>query len=194
MTNMLCFFVLLISFSSFAPTSQNRVVGMFNSIGKPTIIPMKDDPRESTIEDPLQMTVAESGSEKPTETDHREEGSLSPPDSKGAYANRRTFHVESSEMFHAQGASLTASGRKTLRLLATFSKKVPFLVVLREVDTSGGADRSLSLERSWSILQFLTAAGIEEQRLCIGGDGETLPSIFAGPVVEISLYSWRIFQ
>jgi len=187
MTNLLCFFVLLVSFSSFDPQAQSRVTGAFMSLSHVSVFASKPGAAESVVAPPDKpVDFTDLGSEVPTDedpvlTEQPLSRPLVPP--TDAYRDRRVLYLPSAELFIGQGACLTGPARQRLKLISHFMKLVPCDVMIAE---SGGGDPAL--QRAWAVADyFITEAGIPADRLSIASRPATSPHRSGLSVVEIAL-------
>ena len=185
MMNLLCFFVLLVSFSSFDPEAQGRIQGAFSAMSSPSISNRQTDPTDAMIppqERPFDPTPK--GAEKPTDQPPepvRKNRSEVVPDIDAIH-DQVTIRVPAKKLFWGAGEVLTNEGRTNLRLIASYMRLLPVRAVVRATAPSGGS-ADAGLRRAWSVVScFSGEGGVSRDRLCISGDcgGDE-------PVVEIRL-------
>lgn len=166
MTLLLTFFVLLLTFSSF----DERIFRKLNVIycdAFPSIHFRRKASKEAFIDYNLKTFEIDEGSEKPTLEDG-EEGMLIETDVPD-FKKHRTFLTASNEVFWGRGTTISINGHKTLTALADFLRKVPGQVIISE-NSRDKTDQSQSfgLERSWQVVQFLSAQqGLGRERFNI---------------------------
>ena len=136
MTLLLCFFVMMLSFSSFNNMPLDRLAGIFPKVSNRSIFPHKHVIKDSLVQPvkaPFDHTTA--GSEKPTLDDP--ENIMNPKrfadiDDTEAYRDRKVAYISSSRLFHAKGSGLTADGKELLGLVASFIRRLPCNVIISE--------------------------------------------------------------
>ena len=198
MTLLLCFFVLLLTFSSFEEIELGQFAGSFRGSSHTSIFPVKREIKDSVVppaERPVDHTKA--GSEKPTEAEVKSTRRTRKPlyvVSSGAFSNRKTFHIPSGELFWANGTGLKRRGCKRLEMIADLMKKVPCEVVISEsssapVDARSGRAAELGIDRAWTLAEFFAArAQVPRGRFSIAASTSSPIKRFAGePVIEIAL-------
>ncbi|MFP4106959.1 MAG: flagellar motor protein MotB [Phycisphaerae bacterium] len=160
MTLLLCFFVMLLSFSSFERKSLAPLEGIWDRQKFPTILPTEQEPLDSPVEEvPHMVDHTRYGSEMPTDEELK---AIDRPEvlpeivSMDAYKDRRVLTIPSEQMFYGKGHALTREGREALQMVAKFLKLLPCKVIVRETDGDHGsqmeADRAL--RRSWRVREF----------------------------------------
>jgi len=173
MTLLLCFFVLLLTFSSFDEAAKAKLAGAFNYRSFESIFPLEHRPKESvtpSLERPVDRT--QHGSEMPTDVET--EMTKNPrknhnPFGDDAYRDRQTFRVPSDRLFVGRSTVPNESGRQYLDKVAAFVQHMPCRVVISETSEdppSGPAD--LGLQRSWAILHyFVHQKGLPASRFSV---------------------------
>jgi chemotaxis protein MotB len=198
MTLLLCFFVLLLTFSSFEEIELGQFTGSFKSASHTSIFSTKREVKDSVVppaERPADHTVA--GSEKPTEAEIKSTRRTRKPlyvVSSDAFSNRKTFHIPSGELFWANGTGLKRRGRKRLEMIADLIRKVPCEVVISEsssVPAGARGDRAAEkgIDRASTLAEFFAArAQVPPGRFSVAAYTSTPIKRFAGePVIEIEL-------
>ena len=198
MTLLLCFFVLLLTFSSFEEIELGQFAGHFKGSSHTSVFPVKREIKDSVVppaERPVDHT--EAGSEKPTEAEIKNIRRPRKPlyvVSSDAFSNRKTFHIPSSELFWANGTGLKRRGRERLEMIADLMKKVPCEVVISEsssapADARSGRPAELGIDRAWTLAEFFAArAQVPRGRFSIAASTSSPIKRFAGePVIEIAL-------
>ncbi|MFP3936912.1 MAG: flagellar motor protein MotB [Phycisphaerae bacterium] len=159
MTLLLCFFVMLLTFSAF---DENRLAQFLNAMklmDYNSLFPPDDTLIRSLAPPPPQeVDRTPEGSETPTdeflEVLEQPQKSLRLAD-KDAFQGCKTFYLPSSELFWARGSGLTPGGRKKLSLIAEMMKLVPSRVVVREIGSDGQVRADAAgLERCHAVIDF----------------------------------------
>lgn len=157
-TLLLAFFVMLATFSSHSKEEINRFAGVCAYITAYSVIGGRSE--RSVMPTERYYEPAKEGSEKPTGVESGEPKRPRPStwvSRADAYHERRTFRIRSREVFFGKGAALTPLGMQRLDLVADFLKRLPCRLIVSEIAFGGseGARERLSLERSWSIVNYL---------------------------------------
>jgi len=156
MTLLLCFFVLLLTFSSFDKVALDKLSGGFPNMAlesifpnphtiKDAIVPPKENPVDHTAEGSEKSTAAPP---KRIKNPRRSPEDLDPE----AYRDRKVVSIPSSRLFYGRGSSLTAGGKELLEAMASFLQRMPCQVIIGQ--TGGGDDASLG--RSLAVMRYLT--------------------------------------
>ena len=192
MTLLLCFFVLLLTFSSFEEVDYEKLAGAFEYMSLHSIFPHEREIKESMVPPvPRETDQVATGADVAQEIADLIEIPRNLPEvlAIDAYKDRRVFYVSSRKFFWGQGSVLTHQARRWLALIAAFVRKVPCRVLVAENSAAHG------LDRSWAILWFLTEkAGMPADIGYIATPRVRLPDgLGAEPVVEITLLSGRAY-
>lgn len=198
MTLLLCFFVLLLTFSSFEEVELRRLSGMFENRSYSSVFPNRREQKESLtppVDRPIDPTAQ--GSEKPTrrqidQTDKpREYDQFLDAD---AYKPRQTFRVPSERIFWGRGARISTEGTRHLARLARFLKRVPCRVVLAE--GSNGPGSPVGLRRAWAVLDHLVKVeDLPRELFSLSGRTRLAPSpLETGPALEITFLREEAIQ
>jgi flagellar motor protein MotB len=197
MTLLLCFFVMLLTFSSFDESALQKFDGAFPIFNdNDSLDTNRTRQPDSDLEPP------------PTVTDETMHGSDSPTGRPGptvnpritvalpqtdAYRDRRVFYLPSAMMFHGKGWVLTPTGKEMLDILAGYMRKVPCRVVLSESSTTArlnSRDRRIhdnAVHRPWVAMNHLVGLGIPAKwfnvALAVDADAPT----DEGDVLQIAL-------
>ena len=208
MTLLLCFFVLLLTFSSFDEASLKRFGGAFVSDQLQTGIQEKPTSKDSLVESPDVPDRHASGSE--TANDQKE------PDDKhdlpesnwlpeqDAYSDRKIIHIPSSRLFRGGGSDLSGRGHQTLDVMAEFLSEMPCRVVVSESTpcwTTKGRTvigRQAGLARAWAVVDYLTKSkanggrGLQKDQFSISTSQQSpVTGGRAGAVVEVVMLTGR---
>lgn len=190
MTLLLCFFVMLLTFSAFEENELARFFGAMKLMDYSSIFPPDEEIVKSLVP-PREQVIDRTpeGSETPTEEFlqvlDRPQRSVDLTDT-GAFRDRKVFYLPSDELFWAQGSGLTPSGRENLSLIAEMMKLVPSRVVVREVGTDGRvrSDRA-GLQRCHAVVNFFAARNVSRDLLNISASRADTPG--RAGAIEISL-------
>ena len=171
MTLLLCFFVLLMTFSSFDDVKVAKLSGGLSGKAFESIFPIKRTIRNSVVAPkprPLERTPE--GSEQATD---REQITISNPKrpselfNTDAYRDRNQVSIPSGKLFFARGSGLTLEGKRMLGMVALFLKRMPCHVMIGETNSEGAAPAS----RALAVTEYLIkSAGIERNRFSISAD------------------------
>ncbi len=193
MTLLLCFFVLLLTFSSFEEIELQKLAGAFDYMSLNSIFPIKREIKDSVVRPvPRQIDQVTWGAEMPQEAKY--EGIEVPKDvpqilAIDAYRDRRVFYIRSADFFHGNGASLTPGARSYLRMIAQFVNKVRCRVVVAESTPRTG------LARSRAAVVYLTgpAVGLPAESCYSSAPHPEVEQEFGEPMVEVSLLAWKVY-
>jgi len=203
MTLLLCFFVMLVSFSSFDESSLDKVAGAFATPGHRSMSECRHVPRDSVVTPKVrQVDHTEAGSDMPTDEPPRPvQNPRRPLPALGAeaYKDKQVFYVSSERLFWGNGSNLRGPGKGLLQMVANFMKLVPCDAVVGELPgASEGHEARLAaahrgLNRSLSAVQYLsTRQGLSTGRLHVSACDGVAPGRFGGgPVLVVSLFARR---
>jgi len=173
MTNLLCFFVLLVGFSSFDVGAQGRIQGAFTSMTSPAISNRKTEPTDAVVppqQRPFDPTPE--GAEKPTDQAPdpiRKTQSKVVPDVK-AFHDQVTIHIPARKLFWGSGDLLTPAGRSSLKLIGSYMRLLPVRAVVRPKGQAG-PDAESDMRRAWSVVSCISEeAQVSRDRFCIAGN------------------------
>ena len=205
MTLLLCFFVMLLTFSSFEKVTWEKLAGAFSYETMGSIFPHRQTIPEGMLPMVDQPAFTDKGSETKNEDEVPREikNPRKPKEilNKDAYKARRVFYIPSEKLFDRNGLEMMPQGLKLLDQVAAFLRVKPCFVVINESrNATGRLDtfvQNASLERSWLVVQHFTG----RHRLPAGyfsvvADGGALSrKRFAGRgVVEIALISLNTYK
>jgi hypothetical protein len=194
MNLLLCFFVLLLTFSSFEEIEYQKLAGAFKYASLNSIFSNPRDISSSVMPPvPVALDQTDRGAEvrqPPEDNPTALPAPLPQIISIDAYKDRRILRLDSNKMFYGRGASLTPSGRSCLRSIAVFLRKLQCRVIVAESNERGNA-----LDRSAQIVRFLNEqAQVPMDALCLAAPGAAMSSGGTGEsVVEISLLAWKVY-
>jgi chemotaxis protein MotB len=159
MTLLLCFFVMMLSMSSFDDIAIDRLIGVCPSLSYRSVFPNRQVVKDSLIS-PIDAVVdwTVEGSEKPTRIDPENVVNPQPievvPDTD-AYRDRKVIRVSSVRVFHGTSCALSGDGAELLKLIASFVRRLPCQVIISETSRSPS---EISLERAWAAMRYFTEA------------------------------------
>ena len=197
MTLLLCFFVLLLAFSTFKEASLQKLDGAFGSDRRETIFPALEPKSEMVdpMTEPSQNT--QDGSRVMDDVNPPQD---SPPRSPElplgdeAYKDRKIVRVPSDMLFGGRSSELTAAGKKRLDLIAGFLEIKPCRVVIGESRpasaTGPGYVPNIGMRRSWAVVEYLTSRGdVDSRSFSISADGGAYSPRIDEPTIEIVMLS-----
>ncbi len=192
MTLLLCFFVLLLSFSSFEEQTFEELAGAFHSMSHDWLSENKAEKRDSFNKGIDQPGTPNEGSVVPN--DFESSDITRPPLEMldmDMNKDRTTFFLPSEKLFWAQGISMTQEGKKFLATFAKYMTLMPCRVIIAE---SHKETNDLGLRRSWATMQFFVQQrGIAASRISLSEDCDSSSDRFGGkPFLEITLLNARI--
>jgi hypothetical protein len=201
MTLLLCFFVLLLTFSSFDDVELQKLAGIFQAEGDPAIFPVPREIKESSIP-PVERVVhrADEGSGVPTDSTNI------PSDlprrlpvvlDDGAHKDRKVFYIPSGRLFVGRGNLLTRDGKRLLERVGAFMALVPCRVVIAEngPEPDAAVTQEHRLNRAWAVMQFFTGRlELPADRFNIAADRGAAPARLAGRrVVTVTLFHRDVY-
>ncbi|MBS3734254.1 MAG: hypothetical protein KGY99_04935 [Phycisphaerae bacterium] len=193
MTLLLCFFVLLLTFSSFEEIEAKRLAGAFDYMTLHSVFPIKREIPSSIVPPiPRQQDQVREGAETPQDADwDRIEIPEKLPEilALDAYKDRRVLSFRSSDMFWARGVTLTPEAENCLRMIATFVRQVPCRVVIRETSPQIGLGRAAAVAR---YLADDAKLPTEYCYVSVPAPGHQAGSDATGEL-EIALLSWETY-
>ncbi|MBN1943967.1 MAG: hypothetical protein JW849_11800 [Phycisphaerae bacterium] len=155
MTLLLCFFVLLLSFSSFDEVKFDTLSGAFQSMSLDWLEDDTQRPKLSIIEHRNPKDFPRHGPVVPTHKKQHDKPNQPPIDvmDMDLYKDRTVFYLPSPRFFWGRGVSMTSEGRDYLHSLARLLHGLPCRVVIAE--SGDGKTADLGLRRSWAVLRRL---------------------------------------
>ncbi len=199
MTNLLCFFVLLVSFSSFNPESRSQLTGAFRSISLDSVLPDKPSKQSLLKPPPQHFDQTEHGADIRVDADprvtHKPRRRPFISDTS-VYRDRQEITIDSNMLLLAKGTTLTHEGKQGLDSLAQLLKIKPAQVIITEsglVDSFGRPETHRSLERASVVLEYLASAS----QMPNGWFAIATPTnqeMLAQPVMQITLLNREIAQ
>lgn len=206
MTLLLCFFVMMLTFSSFDELSLKRLSGAFSYDAMESIFPLRRSIPDSMVP-PIdrQKHDTKKGSETPT--DQRGSIVLHPkqmPEILGqdAHRDRKVFFVPAEKMFWGNGLVMREQGKGYLDMIASFLDMMPCFVIVNDSRVSAGSsadggDGKASLARAWEMVKYCKDKhGIPASYFSLAADGGVVArERFGGrPVIEFALVAPRVYR
>ena len=201
MTLLLCFFVLLLTFSSFDEVELQKLAGAFNCVTQDSIFPIPREVKDSVVP-PVERVVdmTDEGSEAPTKNvDPRVEfpGKLAPIFDEDAYKDRKVLYLPAEWMFWGQGAVLTAEGRAYLDSIGSFMAVLPGRVIVSESGPSAAdpARHDARLDRAVAVMDHLVrSARLPRDQFNITASQPVVPVRLRGRrVVAVAMISREVY-
>ena len=200
MTNLLTFFVLLCSFSSFDEESLERMSGVFDSMSVYSVFPGQHNRNEAVVE-PLErpVDVTPNGSESPT---INEPSVTERPKAVGwnasqdAYSDQRVLVIPASDVFSGRGSQLSDGGKRFLDLLAELLARLPCHVVIDQTVPPGEDPASAaSVDRAYAAMAYLQRPALSGSAFSIGaGQVSTSARNSEKPMLRITLLKRSFYQ
>jgi len=163
MTLLLCFFVMLLTFSSFDEITLRRLASIFRSEAEREEMDEKKIDDRDSIYRPVERVIdrTEAGSEKPLremELDEIKNPQRFAQVGRGndVYKDKRMFYVSSQRLFWGRGSSLTGDGRSVLDELAELMRLVPCNITIGATPQD---DEETALRRACAVVEYLTDDG-----------------------------------
>lgn len=167
MTLLLCFFVLLLTFSSFDEASLKRFGGAFDFDYQDSLIADTKQMRNSMIEPIVHLQDnARNGSDTPTDNELADPGNSRKAESAwiledDAYRDRKVIRIASARLFEPARNELSTRGKRYLAMIAGFVRKQPCRVIISEspaIAAIGRPSRRIrtGLARAWAVVDYLT--------------------------------------
>ena len=177
MTLLLCFFVLLLTFSSFEEVKFKEMTGAFESLSNDAVTDIKEKPDESIVEQVESPRSTSQGSTADTNTPPHDKPNKKDIElSFDKHKDRVTFYMPSSSFFYREGVSLKQQGKHKLMQFAQYLKKANCCVVIGESSIG-----SIGINRACTIKNFIKRfAGLASSQFRINGDLSPDPYRFHG--------------
>jgi hypothetical protein len=193
MTLLLCFFVLLLSFSSFDEMKFDTLRGAFHSMSFDWLDFDPDQPKTSIMERKDPKDFPRQGPTIPTNKEDTDKPNRAPIEllDLDLYQDRTVFYLPSQRFFWGQGVNLTSDGKDYLHFMAAFLHKFPCRIVVSE--SSGITNRNLGLRRAWSVLRWLTTReNLDSERFTITTQSNATFRFGPQGVLEITLMNVQV--
>lgn len=194
MTLLLCFFVLLLSFSSFDEQSLSRLEGVMDVRHFQEMTDIKERVPESDVTRP--KTVIDQtrlGSDRIMDIDpkviHYPKRRRQVLDTD-VYKSRKVLYIPSDRLFREGTAQWKREGREVLRQIAELIRLVPSHVTIAESSRPReGQATDLGLMRSMAVMKYLVVkSGLDSEQFGVMGSDPGLINRFAGrSVIQVTL-------
>jgi len=205
MTNLLTFFILLLTFSAFGDFGGGTSPSVGPKTGGFTVHVTNQPERHALLPAPISLgLLTPEGSERPdplTEPTRaqRPRAPIGILDAE-AHRDRKVFHIPSALVFYGWGSFLTERGRQRLDQVAELLRLQPCQVVIGESSHLHPNHRLFHrpnghLDRAWAVLHYLSDKGNLPQAWFSLAPVTTVgPEAFGGePVVEVVLMARRVY-
>ncbi len=196
MTLLLCFFVLLLSFSSFDPQSLSRLEGVMDVRHFKAMSDERDRVEDLEVPSPDNMVdQTQDGSDRIMDVDpkviHYPKKRPTILDSD-VYSARKTFYISSKRLFARGKTDLSSGGRSRLEKIAKLLELVPSHVIICESSSSQPqAGTDMNLMRSMAVMEHLVSgSGLSGEHFSVSGTDPGVAGRFGGSsVIQITLRS-----
>jgi hypothetical protein len=209
MTNLLTFFILLVTFSAAGERDKNtgHATGYGPRTAGAAVTPNHGPSRAGAMEPPPstpQMTAE--GSEKPNPSAEPEPDSGVRPHAPigildtEVYRDRKVIYLPSKFVFYGWGKFITDAGQIRLAQVAALLRATTCQVVVGETSYLHPnhpmfARQNLGPQRGWAIIQYFTEKeGIPLDRFSLSAEPTpTRPDLNEEPVVELTLFAQKVY-
>lgn len=184
MTLLLCFFVLLLTFSSFEEVEMRRLAGAFEYMTLHSIFPNPKEIKSSVVPPvPRQQDQVERGADTPQ--DEQWDRVQKPKATRSilsleAYKDRRRIIYRSPRMFHGESTQLTQYARDRLATIARFWQRMPCRIVVSETSRGTGAGRAAVVVR-----RFIETEGVSPEYCFVTRRGAPAQPEYAELTIEL---------
>lgn len=197
MTLLLCFFVMLLSFSSFDPRDLTHVMEGFKQASRTSPFLNKRPPKEAFLpEEESVVDRTEEGSETPTFdrlSATRTPRAPEDPLSSDAYCDRRVLGIPSDLLFWGRGAALKPEASEILSGVARFLRLMSCRVVVREVPGPGLAPET-SLRRAVAVMRhFIETEDLPVERFVVSAAGPGPDEAAEQAVLRIDMLNREVY-
>lgn len=191
MTLLLCFFVLLLTFSSFDEVKFDQLAGAFRAMNFDSLDDARYRQPDSLIEREDTPNSVDKGSRTPTDEERHNDPPRAPLDilDVDMEKDRTIIYLPSQKVFWGMGIALSSEARQYLATMAKYIKGTSCRVIIGE--SSSG---QIGLRRSWRVMQFFSKEeNIEADRFSLDGVCDPQSQRFAGqPILAITLMNVKV--
>ena len=195
MTLLLCFFVLLMTFSSFDEVEFETMAGSFDSLNQDWVLENNAPQPELIIEDVTNDPLKE-GSLLPTDQEWHKDPPRMPLEviSRDMYKDRTALCFPSEKFFNNNGLVLSDEGKKYLNILALYLQKAANKIVIgaEGLDDRVGLRQRRRKQVSEMIDFLVEENGISASRFCVSSGWEIPDEVDWLNVVKIEILNFRI--
>ncbi len=202
MTLLLCFFVMLLSYSSFSEEVFESLSGAFFS-GLHEFNPYFQNTDNDSIILKKSINWNENDSGSDTMNDRFARSQKFPKhrphiSSQDAYKDRRVFYLPTESLFVGETAVWRPGPHKHLKMIASFLQKVPCQVIVGESRALKPSNTArVKLDRAIGVLDYLQqASGLEADQFSISASESGAAGTHGQgrPVIEVALLKREIGQ
>lgn len=193
MTLLLCFFVLLMTFSSFDEQKFDMLCGAFQSMSYDWLESNPDRPTSSITKSRDAKDFPRNGPTVPTDEEDNDSPNRAPIEllDMDLYKDRTVFYLPSQRFFWGQGVNITSEGKDYLHFMAVFLNRLPCRIVVSE--SSGMTNRNIGLRRSWAVMKWMTSSeNIEPDRFTITTQSNGATRFGPQGVLEITMMNVQV--
>jgi len=202
MTLLLCFFVLLTTFSSFDEQALHQIEGAIRTPSMDSIFPDRAVRDSHLKPPPREVDYTAAGSRVPDLQDPKL--IRNPRDQRDsidydAFRDKQVFYIPVAKMFWGNGTRMRSQGTARLNLLADYLRAIRCRVVVAG-DAAGagraGPSAAQALHQAWAIIEYFTARrGLAPERFSLSAAHGRAPDRFGGsPVMEITLLTRDVLK
>jgi len=198
MTLLLCFFVMLLSFSSFDPKELSHVLEGFEQASRSSALFARRRPPTESYLPEVESVVdrTEEGSETPTFDRLSATQAPRPPEdplSGDAYRDRRVLRIPSDLLFWGRGAALKPDASQVLTGVARFLRLMPCRAVIREIPGPGRTPET-SLHRAVAVMRHFTETeGLPAGRFVVSSAGPAPEESAEGGILRIDMLNREVY-
>ncbi len=203
MTLLLCFILLLLTFSSLEDGALDKLQGAMPGLSFDSIFPHRRTIRDALLPAAdVQVDHTLEGSERPTEEEPKSiknpKRSLVMFDTE-AYRDLKVVRVPSRKLFHARGSVLKDEGKALLDVMASFVAPSRCQIIVAETSRDPmrpGSPDPVAAERAWSVMQyFIQGRKLSPDRFSLARGGSIAARERGGePAVEIVLLTGGLYR
>ena len=203
MTLLLCFFVLLLTFSSFEEIALDRLEGAMPGISFESIFPNRRIICSALLPPAeVQVDHTRDGSEKPTRDEPKNIKNPKPPSGihdTEAYRDQKVVRIPSRKLFYARGTVMKDEGKALLDIIASFVAPSPCQIIIAETTgdrNTASSPEDIAVERAWAVMEYFTQIRrISPDRFSISGGGSAFTRDLGDePAVEIVLLARSFYR